>query len=120
MTLEAGIQLAFSGLVTSATIAYVVLTRQLVRATIALQNAETDPYLTLTMEPSRTNIHVLEVVLRNVGRGPAFEVKLATADDWEIGRTRLQELGIFRHGTSCVVPGQEIRGYVGHGPTLWE
>ena len=116
--------LVFSGTVALATGVYAVLTWRLVQETQALRRVETDPHLSVYVEPSSRLFHATELVITNIGRGPAYETRLTLEKgDWVIHENPNQVLSlhpIFRNSIRYLAPGQVIRTYVGKGPDLWK
>ena len=76
------------------------MTRALVRETKLLRVAQTEPQVTVRVEPSEVWINLINLVVENTGAAPAFDVKLSAQPDFEsTPGHRLSEFGLFKHGT---------------------
>lgn len=116
------LNLLFAAMVAGAAIATTVLNRQLVRETIALRRAETDPDIALYIEPRRLTNSFFDVVLRNVGRGSAYNLSFVLDRLWAGKESQFYEMVMFTEGIKYLAPDQELRSFVGtyqdldHGP----
>lgn len=114
----------FSSVVMLATVVYAILTWRLVAETEELRRVQTDPRISMSLEPSRRAINVLELYVKNIGGGPAYDVRLKITSDvstWLLHKQpdhKLEELGIFREPIPYLGPQQEIRTFVGDAPKL--
>lgn len=121
---NAGIlNLLFAAMVAVATVVTTWLNQRLVRETASLRKAETDPDIALYIEPRRFQNSFFDVVIRNVGRGPAYNVSFVLDEYWAGKRdSPFYEMALFRDGLKYLAPDQELRSFVGtyrdldHGP----
>lgn len=120
--------LAFAGAVAVAAIVGIRLNRRLVEETSHLRHAETDPFVAVYVEYQRLRPSMLDVVILNAGRGPAYDVRFTVEPDiplWvieadeedegseEIEGPRLSGFGLFQNGLKFIAPSQEIRFFYG-------
>lgn len=121
--------LAFAGAVAFAAIVGIRLNRRLVEETSHLRHAETDPFIAVYIEYQRLRPYLLDLVVQNSGRGPAYDIDFTVEPDipiWVIERDeengenggkkegpRLTELRIFQNGIKFMAPSQEIRFFFG-------
>lgn len=106
------LQAVFAFFVALSTIAYVVLTRSLVRETAKLRKAETDPKVVVYLDiPEFTRL--LNVVVVNIGQGPAYDVSFQFSRDvQDIDGNVLAEVGFFR-GIPFFPPNQTMQTILG-------
>src|SRR2546430_2764152 len=71
---NASLTLLFSCTVAIATVVYAMLTRALVRETIQLRRAGTNPDIAIYFEPDEKSISIVTLVIRNIGSGPAYRL----------------------------------------------
>lgn len=118
--------LAFTGAVAFAAIVGIRLNRRLVEETSHLRRAETDPFVAIYIEYQRLRPSFFDMVIQNVGRGPAHDINFSIDPDipiWvgndEEGNEgnmrshRLTNLAVFRSGIKFMAPMQEIRFFFG-------
>lgn len=103
------LNLLFGFVVALATVFYAILTRALVRETRFLREAQTEPHVSVRVEPSDEWINLINLIVENSGVAPAFNVKLMTETDFETPHGQLlSEFGLFKHGIRVLGPKQRI------------
>ncbi len=110
------LNLLFAAVVAAATVVSVFLNRRLVNETVALRKAEMDPDIALYIEPRRLQHNLFDIVIRNVGRGPAYNVSFDIEPKVKVGEgdeSHLSRLAILRDGLKYLAPEQELRTFVG-------
>jgi hypothetical protein len=109
------VNLIFSGVVMTATVVYAILTASLVKETKRMRRAQTDPEVAAYLEPDYHSIGLLHLVIRNVGSGPAHDVRFELSNvnlaDW--AAEAIQRLRIWEHGIRYLAPGSSIRTVAG-------
>jgi hypothetical protein len=92
-----------------------VLNRLLVRETVALRRAETDPDVAIYLEPRHGIPGHFYLVVRNVGQGPAygvtFRLEPATQPD---DASLLRRIAFLRDGIKYLAPDQDLRSWIGN------
>lgn len=115
------LQALFAGIVTLATVAYVLLTRELALETRAMRRAGSEPRIAIYPEPSPRAGTVLDLVIENIGAGSAYDVRFELPETWVInpqsGRT-LNDYHLMRRGIGYLAPRQRITFMVAIGPEL--
>lgn len=102
--------LTFSGVVSIATIVYAVLTWRLVSETRQMRKAQTEPKVSVIVQPKEDRIYFLDIVIQNIGLGPAYEIKFELNKDFEcFSGTYLGSTGVFKQGMSYLAPSQKIQ-----------
>jgi hypothetical protein len=97
----------FSGSVVAATIAYVVLTWKLVSETRKMREAQTEPKVFVTIQPREEWINFMDLVIQNIGLGPAYNIEFEVHPDFEYEKGKfLSEIGFMkkRSKISCSQP----------------
>ena len=107
--------LIFSAVVMAATVVYAILTAALVRETRRMRSAQTDPDMAVYLEHDENSIGVLHFVIRNIGSGPAYELKFELKDmrmtDW--AADSIQRLSLWEKGLPYLAPGSSIKTVAG-------
>lgn len=107
--------LIFSAVVMAATVVYALLTASLVRETKRMRRAQTDPDVAVYLEHDENNIGVLHFVVRNIGSGPAYDLKFQLKEmqmnDW--AAESIQRLSLWDKGLPYLAPGSSIRTVAG-------
>lgn len=104
------ITLVFSGTVSIATIVYAVLTWRLVSETRQMRKAQTEPNVSVIVQPKESRIYFLDIVIQNIGLGPAYEIKFELEKDFECFNGKyLGSTGVFKQGISYVAPSQKMQ-----------
>lgn len=101
------LSLLFGAVVAIATVFYARLTRALVAETKRMREAQTEPQLLVQVEISSVWVNFVNICVRNIGAGPAYDVTLTLDRDIvpEQG-PELSSWGPFKHGISFLAPGQ--------------
>lgn len=107
------------GLVTSNLI-FVYVTREILQENRRLRKAQTEPKLVIYPKPHERHINVLNVIVANVGAGPAMNVHASIIS----GQHSLQENGVtWAHrfpadGFSIIPQGEKMEFFLETGPNL--
>jgi hypothetical protein len=107
------LSLLFSAVVMVATVVYAWLTATLVNETRRLRKAQTEPRVEVFFRPSEHWINFLDICIKNIGPGPAYDLRFRiTAETRSVGTdqlySRLETLGCFKRGLAYLGPGQEF------------
>jgi hypothetical protein len=110
MQIESVIQLIFSAVVTVATVVYAILTWRLVKETIRMRMIQTEPEVMVTAQLSELSFAWINLVIENIGSGPARNVRLTATPDFRYTAQKfLSESGPFKNGLTYLAPRQQIR-----------
>lgn len=103
-----------AGLLFVAVVAAIVAYQQ-VRAVRATQRESSRPYVIVTAESSPIGWRVLDLVVRNIGQRPAYNVRLALDPEpvrtEETPQAPLSEVRMLTEPIPMLAPGQELRTY---------
>jgi len=103
----------FSGVVASATVVYAILTWKLVSETRRMREAQTEPKVSLCIQPREELINFIDLVIQNVGLGLAYDIKFKISPDFEYAKGRfLSELGFMKNGVRFIAPNQKIQFFL--------
>jgi len=107
------LNLLFAAVVAVATVVYAWLTAKLVSETRRLRQVQTEPHIEVFYRPRDEWISLLDVVAKNIGNGPAYDIKFtweATVSNKGSNNllTRVRELNGFNSGIAYLGPNQEF------------
>ena len=106
--------LLFSLVVTISTVAYVTLTRSLVRETKEMRKAGTDPDIAMYLQQQERWINLLDMVMRNWGNGPAYDISFLVKEKEPLCKDHnLSKVFALKKGIKYLAPGNEFRFYFG-------
>ena len=106
----------FSGVVTVATVIYAWLTAKLVNETRRMREAQTEPHIQVTYRTRDEWINLLDVAVRNIGLGPAYDITFQLRAE-HVGDEKndlvdsLEKLGCFSKGLAYLGPNQEFSSF---------
>ena len=105
--------LVFSGIVAFSTLVYAFLTWRLVSETKRLRVSQTEPMVSVTYHLREESINFIDLRIKNVGAGPALEIKFEVEPDFEYVKGKgLSEFNLFRNGLKYLGPGDERRFFL--------
>lgn len=102
----------FSGVVTVATAVYAGLTWVLVKETRLMRQVHTEPKIEITVKPLDIAIDIVRLHIRNIGLGPAINVKFSKkiitgGESAQMLLDEFTETNFFNVGLAYFGPGQE-------------
>lgn len=108
--------LLFTAVVAAATVVYAVLTARLVRETQRLREVATEPAIEVTYRSRAESMALLEIVVKNIGSGPAYRVEFEVSTSPPSGAaeeilSRLMKVRFMASGINMLMPGQEYTSY---------
>jgi hypothetical protein len=106
----------FSGVVTVATVVYAWLTAKLVEETRQMRMVQTEPRVQVTYRVSEEWINFLDVSIRNIGLGPAYDLRFAIRGETDLPGTKellakLDSLFAFKNGVAYLGPGEQYLSF---------
>jgi len=105
--------LIFSALVAVSTMVYAVLTWKLVSETKKMREAQTEPKISVSIQPREEWIALVDMVIQNIGLGPAYDIKFKINPDFEYSKNMfLSEIGFIKNGIRYLAPNQRIRFFL--------
>ncbi|MEW6409708.1 MAG: hypothetical protein AB1488_06305 [Nitrospirota bacterium] len=105
------LSLIFSFMVATATVTYVIFTIKLANETRRLRKAQTEPLVSVTIEPLEPHINFMELRVQNVGLGPAYNLAFKITPDVSIGNELLNKRTPL-NGLNYLRPGQAISSFL--------
>jgi len=102
----------FTAVVTISTVVYSVLTGKLVSETKRMRQVQTEPKIEVTIKPFDFAIHIVRLHIRNIGLGPAMNVKFnpKVISGGQAAQDLLDEFSqtnFFKIGLNYFGPGQD-------------
>lgn len=103
----------FAAIVAISTAVYAVLTWKLVSETRKLREFQTEPNMSITLQPKEAYISFIDMVIENIGLGAAYDIYLKVDPDfvYEQGRS-LSDKSYFKNGIKYLKPGQKIQFFL--------
>jgi len=99
----------FSFLVTFATLAYAILTWRLVSETKKMRKVQTEPKISIFMQPKEESINIIDLIIQNIGLGPAYNLEFKIDPDFEYLKGEfLSERGFLKRGIGYLAPSEKI------------
>ena len=103
----------FSAVVAIATVVYAFLTWRLVSETRKMREAQTEPKVSVTIQPREERIKLIDMVIQNIGLGPAYNIKFEINPDFECMKGKfLSELGFMKNGLKYLAPNQKLQFFL--------
>lgn len=105
--------LLFSFVVAGATVFYAKLTHELVAETRRLREAQSAPHVSVRIEGTPTAFGFTDIVVENVGLGPAYDVSFEVECDLDLDRGRkLSGIGFIKNGVKYLAPKQRLASFL--------
>ena len=103
----------FSAIVAIATIVYAILTWELVSETKKMRESQTEPKVSVTIQPREEWINFIDMVIQNIGLGPAYNIKFEVSPDFEYTKGGfLSNLGFIKNGLGYLSPNQKLQFFL--------
>ncbi len=94
----------------------VIAAAYLVFETKKLREAETEPELSIYLQPNSQYQNIYDIVVKNIGKGAAHKLKFEIEKDSDLierkGLRKINELGFFQ-GANYMAPNQEYKSLFG-------
>lgn len=105
MATESILNIIFSAMVAGSTVVYVILTRKLVNETRKLRKAQTEPKISIRIEPNENCIRYCDMIIQNIGLGPAYNINFDVSSDIkDFDGKPLSDLNIIKTGIKYLAP----------------
>jgi len=103
----------FSFIVAISTVVYAILTWRLVSETRKMREAQTEPKIFITIQPREEWINFIDMIIQNIGLGPAYDIQFKVEPDFKITKSRsLSEIGFIKNGLKYLAPNQKIKFFL--------
>ncbi len=100
----------FSAVVALSTAFYALLTARLVSETRNVRKAQTEPRLSVSIQPREEWISGIDMVIENIGMGPAYDIRFKIGADFDYLQGRmLSQLGFITNGIAYLAPKQRLQ-----------
>jgi hypothetical protein len=96
---------------TIVTLIYAILTWSISKETKIMRKAQTEPNISAIIQSEDESINLIDLIIKNIGLGPAYNVKFEINPDFEdrILRGKLSEIGFIKNGLPYFAPNQEFK-----------
>lgn len=110
---ESALTVIFSALITFVTIIYAFLTWRLFSETKRMREAQTEPKISIMVQPREEWINFIDLIVQNIGLGAAYNLQFMVKPDFktEFG-VFLTELGFMKNGLKYLAPNQKIQYFL--------
>lgn len=103
----------FAAVVAISTVVYAILTRKLVYETKEMREAQTEPKISVVVQPREEWINFMDMIIQNVGYGPAYNISFDISPDFECRKGEyLSRLGAMKSGLRYLAPNQRIQFFL--------
>jgi len=102
----------FSIIVAVSTAVYAFLTWKLVTETRKMREAQTEPRISVIFQPKEEWISLIDLVIRNIGLGPAYGIKFEITPDFEYRKGKLLSQLNFIKGIKYLAPSQKMQFFL--------
>ncbi|ETA67627.1 hypothetical protein MettiDRAFT_1054 [Methanolobus tindarius DSM 2278] len=105
--------LLFTAVVALTTVVYAILTWKLVSETIKMRKVQTEPHISISIQPREEKFGLIDMIVQNIGLGPAYDVKFDISSDFDIiAGHKLSDIGFFKNGLQYFAPNQKIKFFM--------
>lgn len=102
----------FSAVVALSTMVYAILTWKLVTVNEKMMELQIEPNISVFLQPKEGDIYFVEMVIKNIGNGPAYNITFNVDPDFEYGENKyLSEKGCFQK-LNYLPPGKEFKFFL--------
>lgn len=102
----------FSFIVASATVVYAILTCKLVTETKKMREVQTEPKFSVIFQPREEWINFIDLVIKNIGLGPAYNIKFKINPDFEYRKGHFLSKLNFMKGIKYLAPNQKMQFFL--------
>lgn len=95
-----------------ATVVYALLTWKLVSETRKMREVQTEPKVSAIIQPEEQWLNFIDLIIQNIGLGPAYNIKFEVNPDFEDRHMKLSEIGFIKNGLKYLAPNQKIQFFL--------
>jgi len=106
------LMIIFTGVVAFATVVYALLTWKLVNETKEMRKAQTEPNISVTIEPREEWINFIDMKIMNIGSSPAYDIKFKVEPDFEYFKDKFLSKIKIMQGIKYLAPNQKIQFFL--------
>lgn len=94
------------------TLIYAWLTSKLSYETTLMREAQTEPHISAIIQSEERNMNLIDLVIQNIGFGPAYNVKFLITPDFENRFCKLSDIGFIKNGLDYFAPNQKFQFFI--------
>ncbi len=103
------------------TLVYAIITGRMLLETKRMRQSQTEPHVFITVRRAERTSILLNMVIQNIGAGPAYKLRFRVEPDIMIRPERkLSDINLVRRGFNYLAPGQKIECMVANAAKLNE
>ena len=97
------------------TLVYALITGRMLYETKRMREFQTEPYVFISVQPMERARWILNMVIQNIGPGPAYDLKFKIEPDLKIRMGHyLSEINLIKQGFKYLAPNQRLECIVAH------
>jgi hypothetical protein len=78
-----------------------------------MREAQTEPKVFVTIQPREEWINFMDLVIQNIGLGPAYNIEFEVHPDFEYEKGKfLSEIGFMKKGLKYLAPNQKLQSFL--------
>ncbi len=77
-----------------------------------MRKAQTEPHISAIIQSKEEYINWIDMIIQNIGLGPAYNVKFEINPDFEDGNIKLSEVGFIKNGLPYFAPNQKFEFFL--------
>lgn len=104
--------LIFTGIVAYSTVVYARLTGKLTDETRKMREAQTEPKISIIIQPEEAYINWIDMIIQNIGLGPAYNLKFEVNPDFQFRNHKISEIGFIKNGLRYLAPNQKMQFFI--------
>jgi hypothetical protein len=100
------------------TLVYAIITGRMLSETKRMRESQTEPYIFINVQPMERARFILNMVIQNIGPGPAYDLRFKVEPDILLGTgNNLSEINLMKQGFKYLAPNQKLECIVAHSIT---
>ena len=109
------VSIGIGAILTITTIVYALITARMLRETKKMRESQTEPHVFINVQPMERARFIKNMVIQNIGPGPAYNLKLKVEPDIQIRTGHyLSEMNLMKQGFRYLAPNQRLECIVAH------
>ncbi|MBI2101854.1 hypothetical protein HYT53_04565 [Candidatus Woesearchaeota archaeon] len=107
------LMLIFTSVVALSSLTYSILTWRLVDETRQMRESQRVPNISIIIQPREEWINFIDMVIRNIGTGPAYDIKFEISKNLELKKGHLlSDKNFIKNGIKYLAPNQKLQFFL--------